>query len=301
MNLAGGRRMIVGGHRLLAALACASLLLGVGACRWGESSDSEKSPVPVLMYHKVIRDGVPAQYEIPEPLFREHMAYLAAHDFVTVSPDDYRAFLEHGKALPAKPVMLTFDDWTPDHFEVVRPILDGFGFTGLFFVFTDRLSLPSDGERLRAISREGHVVAAHSVHHSYLTQEPCDKEWKCCRGFAPCTPEEIRYELEESKRILEDLTGSPISTFAWPGGFFSEAAVAMALQAGFTMTFAVERQSLEGKVRRNRIGVTRDPRLVFRTEIDGRCGMEHFPQAVESQRCCVVSPARFYRYCVPQL
>ncbi len=252
------------------------------------------------MYHEVIRDGVPAQYAIPEPLFREHMAYLAAHDFVAVLPDDYQAFLEQGKPLPAKPVMLTFDDWTTDHFEVVRPILNDFGFKGVFFVHTAALSLPSDGERLRALSREGHVIAAHSVHHYYSTQEPCDKEWKCCRGLAPCTAEEVRHELEESKRILEDLTGAPIRNFAWPGNFFSDATVAMALKAGFTMTFAVERQVLESGVLRNRVGVTRDPRLVFRTEIDGRCGMEHFPEAVESQRCCVVSRTRFHRYCVPQ-
>lgn len=292
--------MIIGNGRLLGALACASLFLGVGACRWAGTSDSEKSPVPVLMYHRVIRGGVPAQYTIPESLFREHMAYLAAHDFVTVLPDDYRAFLEHGKPLPAKPVMLTFDDWSPGHFEVVRPILDEFGFKGVFSVFTNALSLPSDGERLRALSREGHVVAAHSVHHYYLTQEPCDKEWKCCQGFAPCTPAQIRYELEESKQVLEGLTGTPISSFAWPGNFFSDATVAMALKVGFTMTFAVGRQVLEGKALRSRVGVTRDPRLVFRTEIDGRCGMEYFPEAVESQRCCVVSQARFYRDCVPQ-
>jgi peptidoglycan/xylan/chitin deacetylase (PgdA/CDA1 family) len=253
------------------------------------------------MYHRVLRDGVPEQYAIPEALFREHMAYLAAHDFVAVLPDDYQAFLEHGRPLPAKPVMLTFDDWTPDHFEIVRPILEEFGLKGVFFVFTDALSLPRDGERLRDLMREGHVIAAHSVHHYYLTQETCDEESKCCRGFTRCTPDEIRYEIEESKRILEDLTGVPIRIFAWPGNYFSEATVAMALKAGFTMTFAVERQVLESGVRRNRVGVTRDPRLVFRTEIDGLCGMEYFPQAVESQRCCVVSKARFYRYCVPRL
>jgi len=293
--------MVSRGGRLLGALACASLLLGVGACRRVGAGDPEKSPVPVLMYHKVIRGGDPAQFAIPESLFREHMAHLAARDFVSVLPDDYQAFLEHSEPLPAKPVMLTFDDWTPDHFEIVRPILDEYGFKGVFFVFTDALSSPRDAERLRALSHEGHVVAAHSVHHYYLTQAPCDKKWKCCRGFAPCTPEEIRFELEESKRILEDLTGAPIRSFAWPGNHFSDAAVAMALKAGFTMTFAVERQSIESGVRRNRVGVTRDPRLVFRTEIDGRCGMEYFPRAVESQRCCVVSRARFYRYCVPRI
>jgi peptidoglycan/xylan/chitin deacetylase (PgdA/CDA1 family) len=293
--------MIFSGGKLLGVLIVASLILGFGASRYAATREPEKSPVPVLMYHRVNVDDVAEHYAIPESLFREHMAYLAAHDFVSVLPDDYEAFLEQGKPLPDKPVMLTFDDWSPDHFEVVRPILDEFGFKGVFFVFTNVLSLPRDGERLRVLSDEGHVIAAHSVHHYYLTQTPCDKDWKCCQGFAPCTLEQIRYEIEESKRILEEQTGAPIRSFAWPGNYFSDTTVAMALQAGFSMTFAVGREVLESGVRRNRVGVTRDPSLIFRTEIDGHCGMEYFPKAVETQRCCVASKTRFYRYCVPQL
>lgn len=229
------------GSRLVPFVGCATvvgLLLGVGACRSATPSDSAKSAVAVLMYHKVIRDGVAAQFDLPEPLLREQMAYLASQGFVTVLPDDYRAFLEHGKPLPAKPVMLTFDDWWPSHFEIVRPILNELGFKAVFFVFTDVIELPRDEERLRVLTTEGHVVAAHSVHHSYMTQAPCDKDWKCCKRFAPCTPDDIRYELTESKRILENLMGVPVTSFAWPGNFFSDATIAMALEAGFKMTSA---------------------------------------------------------------
>ena len=253
------------------------------------------------MYHRVIREGAATQYAIPEALLRDQLAYLAENGFTTVLPDAYRAFLEAGTPLPAKPVMLTFDDWRPEHFEIVRPLLDELGFKAVFFVHTDALALPADGERLRTLIRDGHVIGAHTVHHYYLTQEPCDEASKCCRSFKPCSPDEVRFELTESKRILEGLTGVPVTSFAWPGGFYSESALGTALQAGFTTTFAVDRQSLEGKYRRSRVGVTSTPRLIFRTEIDGHCGMQYFPKAVESQRCCVSSPARYYRYCVPRL
>jgi len=103
--------MTVGATRRFRASACASivLLLGASACRSTNVESSDKSPVPVLLYQQVIPDGVASHYVTPEALFREHMAYLARQGFVTVLPDQYRALLEEGKALPVKPVMLTFE------------------------------------------------------------------------------------------------------------------------------------------------------------------------------------------------
>ncbi len=282
----------------LPSLGILLLFVLMGACK-GRGGDS-RSPVPVLLYHHVTRSQYAQQYSIPLDRLREHLIFLKNHGYTTVLSHDYIAYLEGLKPLTPQPVMLTFDDWTPDHFEVVRPTLNEFGFQGVFFIPTGQAQSEEERSRLRQLVREGHEAASHSVNHYFLTQTPCDKAWKCCQSFRPCSDQEILYELKESKRELEKILGAEVISFAWPGNFFNRRSTKMAVATGYRALYAVERQVVEDGVLTNRVGATRSPHLIYRTEISGHCDMRYFPRALATQRCCVVSPRKFYRHCVPQ-
>lgn len=58
-------------------------------------------------------------------------------------------------------------------------------------------------DQLRALEREGHEVASHSVSHELLPS---------------CTDERLRSEVAESKRILETKLEREVSTFCYPNG-----------------------------------------------------------------------------------
>ena len=93
----------------------------------------------VVMYHYVYesRDSFPKGVR---PLFLdefvEQLDWLQ-DNFEIVSPADFVQNLKDGQPISTKPsCLLTFDDGTRDHWEVVAPILERRSLTGVFFVLT---------------------------------------------------------------------------------------------------------------------------------------------------------------------
>src|SRR5215211_4157243 len=79
-----------------------------------------KTEVPILCYHN-IRYGAPARlmnYTVTPDAFAAQMKALYDSGYKTILPDELYEYLVHGVQLPAKPVMITFDDSDKDHFTV---------------------------------------------------------------------------------------------------------------------------------------------------------------------------------------
>ncbi len=288
---------------LLVSLALVVTFLGVKGVKAKRdlAADRLSPEVRVLLYHEVSVEEKQAAYVLPATHFRSQMEYLVNEGFQAILSNEYLDHLNGRRQLPPKSVVLTFDDWTPDHFEFVRPTLNSLGLKGIFFVIVDKIkNSPEEQSKLRTLVSEGHEVGSHTLSHAFLTQSPCDKAWKCCRQGKPCSAREIYSELNQSKKILEDVLGSQISSFAWPGNFFDVTSVRRAVAAGYEAIYAVEQQVEEQGVLTNRKGTTREPSTIFRTEIDGFCSMDDFKGAVQDGRCCVKSRRKFYRYCWPQ-
>jgi len=87
--------------------------------------------VPVLMYHHV-SPAAGAVTVSPEH-FADQMALLAREGYTTLGA---RAFSEYlaGKRVPAKSVVLTFDDGYLDNWVHAHPVLAKHGFTALGFL-----------------------------------------------------------------------------------------------------------------------------------------------------------------------
>jgi len=135
---------------------------------------------------------------------------------------DPAAFAEAGRALafikkpiPDGLVILTFDDATRDHIEKAAPILEKYNARGVFFVcemeraldggegFSNKDSFMS-WEEIAELSRRGHEVANHSLHHRY--------------GYFELTKEEQTAEIDGlAGRCAAYGIPRPV-TFAYPGG-----------------------------------------------------------------------------------
>jgi peptidoglycan/xylan/chitin deacetylase (PgdA/CDA1 family) len=97
--------------------------------------------LPILMYHYVepwapdagdLRHGLTVR---PED-FAAQMAYLHDHGYVTVSLYDLVDALALGQPLPAKAVVLTFDDGYRSLVDYAAPTMAQYGYTGTVFVIT---------------------------------------------------------------------------------------------------------------------------------------------------------------------
>jgi peptidoglycan/xylan/chitin deacetylase (PgdA/CDA1 family) len=185
--------------------------------------------VPVLCYHQIRRatagDGAAARPYIVSPaVLSRQLQALADAGYHTVTGDELVAHVARGARLPAKPVLLTFDDASAGQFTDALPILRRHRFVATFFVMTVVLDKPGWLTRgqVRALDRAGMTVGAHTWDHSAVPSY-AGSDW--------------RKQIDEPTRQLSDLVGHPIRLFAYPFGLWNPAAIPHLWDAGFLAGF----------------------------------------------------------------
>jgi peptidoglycan/xylan/chitin deacetylase (PgdA/CDA1 family) len=177
-----------------------------------------RTEVPILCYHQV-RDYKPTDgnvgrpYIVPVAVFREQMKVLADSGYHTILPDQLVEYLETGKALPSKPVMITFDDTRLDQYTAALPALDQHGFKGAFFIMTVSLGRPGymSKEQVKDLSDRGHTIGSHTWDHKNV-KKYVDEDWPV--------------QVEKPSKQLQTITGKPVEYFAYPFGLWNKQAIA---------------------------------------------------------------------------
>jgi len=158
----------------------------------------------ILTFHKVV--DAPADerefYTISREQFQEQLEKLAQAGFSALSPADLRT----GNLGTRSGCLLTFDDGTADHHEVVLPLLARYRHRAVFFVPTAKLDRPGYLTTSQAIElhRAGHTLGLHSHEH---------------RRLDTLQEEELRVQMEVSHQRLQELTGQRPVFFAPVGGY----------------------------------------------------------------------------------
>jgi hypothetical protein len=157
--------------------------ISVTASHHGRESYAVPKQIPVLCFHGIgtpsSRPGAVDYYNTTPDNFRAEMAYLAAHGYSTITPQQY-ANWQHGvrQLLPAKPILLTFDDaFTSD--AAATQVLNHYGFRAVMFVVTgyangDFGSRWADWRQIRIMAREGWMIQLHAGEcgHAYMPDAP---------------------------------------------------------------------------------------------------------------------------------
>lgn len=192
----------------------------------------------ILMYHHVCpperipRQQVPLegwQYCLSPDVFRTQLSWLIQLGWQFVGLDHYVAGLADGQAYRQQWISLTFDDGWLDNFEFAVPILAELSVPATIFVVSGELAGVSAQRRmsasqLRQLSQWSVSVGAHSRSHPRLT------------GL---DTERLNFEIAGSRTDLQQLTGTPVNHFAYPGGRFNQRVVDAVRSAGFTAACSV--------------------------------------------------------------
>lgn len=177
---------------LLAGLAAAAALLAVLHLELNLLAPAPEG-LRVLMYHRV--GDHPARDTVPAAALDAQLAWLAAEGWALVSLSQVLAHRAGGAPLPPRPVLLTFDDGTADHLEVLLPILQRHRAPAALFVvptFAGR-ELPYGGgpqrflgaAELRTLAAAGVELGLHSfTHRSMARLTPAEVEEECARSLA---------------------------------------------------------------------------------------------------------------------
>lgn len=189
----------------------------------------EKKEVPILCYHQIrdwtAKDSKTAKdYIVPVAQFREQMKMLSDSGYHTILPDELYAYLNEGRSLPSKPIMLTFDDTDDDQYQVAVPEMKKYGFKAVFFIMTVSIGRPNymTAAQVKELADAGNEIGSHTWdHHNVKKYE--GKDWEV--------------QIEKPLAQLEKITGKPIRYFAYPFGLWNEAAIPQLKQRGFIAAF----------------------------------------------------------------
>ena len=223
--------------------------------------------VPVIQYHKIdnpARDSLVRGGFTPPGRFHRQMMYLQRQGFIFYTASELiEHFRRHG-LFPPNAITVTFDDGWKDNYINAFPILRRLGIKATIFLVPsciDQVSAKAlaEGEGGRAhlsrkeileMSEHGIEFGSHSMNHQLLHRIP---------------PEEVKAEVEESKRQLENLLQKPCKVFAYPAGYFSEMAQQVVEAAGYIAAFS----TALGPTKRldlyalNRVEILRRDRFLF--------------------------------------
>lgn len=177
-----------------------------------------KQEVPILCYHQ-IRDYKPTDgkvardYIVPVSSFAQQMKALADSGYHSILPSQLHDYLTKGKALPSKPVMITFDDTRLDQYTSALPELNKNGFKGVFFIMTVSLGRPGymSREQVKQLSDQGHTIGSHTWDHKNV-KKYTDADWTT--------------QIIKPSQQLQTITGKPIEYFAYPFGLWNKEAIA---------------------------------------------------------------------------
>ena len=83
--------------------------------------------------------------------------------------------------------------------------------------------------------------------------------------------EQVRWEVAESRRVLEERLERPIPYLAWPGGHYDDAMIRIATESGYVALFTIDPGV-------NRPGT--DPLILHRTMVHGGCDSRVFVRII---------------------
>lgn len=117
-------------------------------------------------------------------------------------------------------ILLTFDDGNRSDIEIAAPVLSRRGMTGRIFVLTGRLGAPGSLDRtdLRALQEWGFSIGSHGIDHV---------DWRSA------SPETLTNELRQSRSVLEDILGRPVTELAIPFGNYNARVLRAVREAGY--------------------------------------------------------------------
>ncbi len=200
--------------------------------------------MPFLVYHAL--GPAPAGAPFPGLYvsygdFKAEMAWLSAHGYQAVTIDEVMKAWYHGGTLPAKPIVITFDNGYPEQVTFAPHVMAKYGWPGVLNEITENHLTP---RQIWPIIHMGWEVDSHSLTHPDLTTETAAGLWA---------------QVHDSRVFLQKTFHIPSNSFCYPSSRYNASVIAAVKRAGYTNAVT------EGDA----YATSADPYLLPRFEIEG--------------------------------
>jgi peptidoglycan/xylan/chitin deacetylase (PgdA/CDA1 family) len=175
-----------------------------------------------LMYHELESPGRGlcqsepgyVRYVLPQKQFRAQIAWLRENGWSGFNVSEALSFTT------TQAVAITFDDGCETDFVTATPILKEAGFNATFYITAGRIGKKGymSPVQLRELSSLALEIGCHSMSHVYLND---------------LNPSDLRREIVDAGKTLEDLIGKKVEHFSCPGGRYDSRTIAVVQEAGY--------------------------------------------------------------------
>jgi peptidoglycan/xylan/chitin deacetylase (PgdA/CDA1 family) len=204
--------------RLVAIAAVVAAVLALPA-----QAGNRLRPVPILMYH--VLSAPPAHAPYPELYVRPadfgaEVAWLVGHGYQAVTLQRVFDSWRGAAALPARPIVLSFDDGYLSDVKTALPVLKAQRWPGVLDLEVANLK-PVWGIRppgVRKLIAAGWEIDDHTLTHPDLTTVDALR---------------LRDEVDGSRAAIRKRFHVPVNFFCYPAGRYDAAVIAAVQRAGF--------------------------------------------------------------------
>ena len=178
-----------------------------------------RGPVPILMYHviKAPTASTPmAELWTPAETFKATIELLKKDGYSGVTLDQVWQAWHGGPGLPAKPLVVSFDDGYLSHSVTAKPILEAAGWPGVLNL--EGKNIGSGGlttSQVNGLIAAGWEIDSHTLTHPDLTT---------------LDDVTLKTELVDSRKLLQTKFKIPVDFFCYPAGV-NDARVRAAVEA----------------------------------------------------------------------
>lgn len=189
-----------------------------------------------FLYHELRPTQAEYLYVIDVEDFKRHMDLMVAmraRNDITLYPE------------------VTFDDGHISNFEYALPVLQARDIKAHFFItvgWTGNKPGYMGWKELKALHASGQAIGAHGWSHTLLTH---------------CSAKELHVELSDSRMMLEDKLGAPVTTMSLPGGRYNRRVLVACQEAGYEHIYTSIPRSEPGSSRLTigRLNIRKDMKL----------------------------------------
>ena len=253
---------------IAAAAAALALTAGLAA----GAAETQSSSMPILMYHDLTQDpNKTSSMTITDERFRLDMEFLESFGYTPLFPSEVEEIGEGKRSLPARPVMITFDDGYYNNYVYAYPLLRQRGMRAVVSIIGSQTALfTENGEEnaywshLRAERLRETEDVFEIQNHSWNLHEYGERRG-CLRRSGE---DEARYAKllhEDTEQLIEEIGLPAPECYTYPFGACSEESERILREMGFLCTLGCE----------ERINtVTRDPESLYQLGRFNRAAFE---------------------------
>ena len=229
------------------------LLLTLIAPSTADGTVPEAIEVPIIMYHKVTKDrGQLGKFAITPAELEDDLAFLQESDFTPVTMADLIAFVHDDGDLPARPIVLTFDDGYFSDYRYVFPLVQTYHTPVVSSIIgkvtdeytaegrTDILYPHLTWDQIVEMAESGLVEIQNHGYDIHRTHSGCSGA-KRRRGEEPAAhAERLSADLNRLQARAEEVLGQTPTTFTYPFGAKSPGTDEILQSIGFSASLMTE-------------------------------------------------------------